>query len=69
MREVKHYVCEFCKTEYKDENDARYCEKGHKTPTEICQALYAPVYEFPFGDPQKIEVKMSDGTKVWFRRC
>lgn len=68
MKEVKHYICEICHTEYANEDEAWECEKTHKTPTKICQAIYKSMNADLLGYPQKIEVMMSDGQKVWFKR-
>lgn len=38
MKEVKHYICEVCGTEYSDKNKAQECEKNHKKYTEIVGA-------------------------------
>ena len=33
MREVKHYICDICHTEYADRDKAIACEKSHKLIT------------------------------------
>ena len=35
MKEVKHYICEICGTEYKDKNKCEECESGHVMPVKI----------------------------------
>ena len=43
MKEVKHYICEICGTEYNDKTKAQHCEKGHCKPLEIIKARYLSV--------------------------
>ena len=43
MKEVKHYICEICGTEYNDKAKAQGCEKGHKKPIEIIKASYISI--------------------------
>lgn len=39
MKEVKHFICEICGTEYNDKNNCLKCEKGHKTPVKILHSV------------------------------
>lgn len=34
-KEVKYYMCEICKTQYKDKEKAKACEKSHCLPIGI----------------------------------
>ena len=43
LKEVKHYICEICGTEYNDKTRAQHCEKGHCKPLEIIKERYLSV--------------------------
>lgn len=66
MKEVKHYICEICGTEYNDKNKASDCERSHKTPTEITDMRYLSKSQNLKGYPHKIEIKFADGSKKWY---
>ena len=63
MKEVKHYICEICGTEYNDKSKAQHCEKGHCKPLEIIKRI-----SFFKGYPLEITVKMADGTEQKYKR-
>ena len=62
MKEVKHYICEICGTEYNDRAKAQNCEEGHCKPTEIVKGRYLSIDQNIKGYPINITVKMADGT-------
>lgn len=68
MKEVKHYICEICGTEYNEKSKAEACEKGHKKPVEITNADYISISNDRKGYPMRITVKMSDGTVCIYER-
>lgn len=68
MKEVKHYICELCNTEYSDKNKAQECEKNHKKYTEIVGAKYLSKGQDLKGYPVKIDVKFSDGEIITYHR-
>ena len=68
MKEVKHYICEICGTEYSDKSKAQGCEKGHRKPVEITKASYVSISNDRTGYPMRITVKMSDGSEHIYRR-
>lgn len=68
MREVKHYICETCGTEYNEKSKAQACEKGHKKPVEITKLTYVSVKFDAKGYPTRISVKMSDGSEQTYKR-
>ena len=68
MKEVKHYICEVCGTEYNDKSKAQACEKGHKNPVEIIDARYISIGNDNKGYPTSITVKMSDGSERIYKR-
>ncbi len=35
MKEVKHYICDICHTEYNDKFSCQKCEKSHKKTGKI----------------------------------
>ena len=63
LKEVKHYICEICGTEYNDKTRAQHCEKGHCKPLEIIKERYLSA-----GYPLEITVKMADGTEQKYKR-
>lgn len=68
MKEVKHYICEICGTEYNDKTKAQKCEKGHKKPAKIINARYLPITNNALGIPNVIEVEFADGSKFEYKR-
>ena len=68
MKEVKHYICEICGTEYNDKSKAVKCEKGHCKPVEIVKSRYLKIEDNAKGYPIKITVKMADGKEVEYKR-
>ena len=68
MKEIKHYICEMCGTEYNDKKRAQACERSHFQPEEIVNSHYQPASVDASGYPINIEVKMSDGRKVVYKR-
>ena len=59
MKEVTHYICELCHTEYSNKTKAQKCEEGHCKPVEIIKSSYLGFESYPHG----IMVKMDDGTE------
>ena len=68
MKEVKHFICERCKTEYNDKQKALHCEKNHKDVVSVENNRYLPITNDATGYPIEILCKMSDGKEVKFRR-
>lgn len=68
MREIKHYICEICGTEYNEKMKAQKCEKGHCKPVEIVNARYLSISNNAKGYPDRITVKMADGTEQIYKR-
>lgn len=68
MKEVKHYICEICGTEYNKKNKAAMCEKGHCKPVEIVKSRYLKFDDNRKGYPLEITVKMADGTEQKYKR-
>ena len=40
MKEIKHYVCDICHTEYNDKNKCKQCEEHHCKVKEFKGARY-----------------------------
>ena len=57
LKEVKHYICEICGTEYNDKTRAQHCEKGHCKPLEIIKARYLSAGNNAKGYPLEIIVR------------
>lgn len=68
MKKVTHFICEICGTEYADKEKARVCEKKHATPKEIVGQVYHPIRFDESGYPRTIDVKMSDGKTLRYKR-
>ena len=68
MREVKHYICEICGTEYKDKKKAQDCEKHHCKAVTIKKARYTSFDNNKKGYPVSIDIEMADGTVVTYKR-
>ena len=68
MKEIKHYMCEYCHTEYASADEAQRCEKSHKEPKEIIDAVYKSMNSDLYGYPESILIQMSDGVKVLYRQ-
>lgn len=68
MKEIKHYVCEICGTEYKEETRATECEKNHKKPKKIESCRFNPKSSDNTGLPSSIMVKFDNGEVVKYSR-
>lgn len=68
MKEIKHYICEICGTEYKDKLDAQKCERNHCEPNDIEKCRYLSYEYNKKGYPISIDVKMKDGCIVTYKR-
>lgn len=68
MKEVKHYICEMCGTEYNDKKKAQECEIMHKKPVKILNAKYLPITSNKLGTPKSIIVEFDDGSQAEYKR-
>lgn len=68
MKEIKHYICEICGTEYKDKSKAQKCEKNHCEPNSIVECRYLSYEQNNKGYPVSIDVRMMDGQIVTYKR-
>ncbi len=68
MREVTHYVCGVCGTEYAVKADCERCEENHKKPLKIKSTRYQPITADESGYPRTIDVRMSDSAIVRYKR-
>lgn len=68
MREVRHYICEICGTEYNNKSKAENCEKRHCKPIEIVKCRYLSIDNNMKGYPIEITVKMADGIEQKYKR-
>lgn len=57
MKEVKHYICEICGTEYHEKKKCMDCEKNHIKPVAINGARY----NNKSGYPVAVNIEMSNG--------
>lgn len=63
----KSYICELCKSSYKNRNDALKCENFHAKPLEIANEYYLSPLNKGFY-PISVVIKMSDGTEQVYQR-
>lgn len=68
MKEIKLYVCGVCGQQYKMKNQAEKCESGHKRIKRIKKSYYHPITVDATGTPASIEVEMTDGSIVKYRK-
>ena len=68
MKEVKHYVCEICGTEYNEKMKATDCEKNHKKPKGIVDCRYTPKSSDNTGLPASVVIEFVNGEKVKYSR-
>lgn len=68
MKEVKHYICEICGTEYNDRRKCQECEKTHCKVAKIVSARYIRYGDNKKGYPVSITVEMENGEKVEYKR-
>lgn len=68
MKQVKHYVCEICGTEYNDVEACRVCERSHKEPKTITKTRHLAVTQDKSGYPVAVDVLFSDGTTKTYKR-
>ena len=66
MKEKKLYTCEICHTDYADKENARECEKNHKSLEKaVIVGEYKAIGVVINGIPTKIKVKFP-GSDSWF---
>ena len=68
MKEVKHYICDICGTEYSDKDSASICEKGHKKPITIIRSRYLPLKQNALGLPTTVVIGFDDGSRFEYKR-
>lgn len=68
MKEVKHFVCDFCQTEYADKASAKRCEENHKQPCSIGKCRYIRYANNEKGYPISVEILFSDGSTAVYKR-
>lgn len=68
MKEVKHYICDVCGTEYKDKKMCIECEKGHHKPKKIDGATWVPMKNNGSGYPTRVHIEMSNGEVITYKR-
>lgn len=68
MKEVKHFICDICHTEYNDKPKCAECEKSHKEPIKIIRTRYVAQDKNGQGYPVSIEVEFKDGSVKRYKR-
>lgn len=69
MKEKKLYVCEVCKTEYESKFACQKCEKNHKFGEKVIRGRHLSIKQDATGYPVTIEVVMTDGETVRYRKA
>lgn len=67
MKKLCLYVCDYCGTRYEDKNECEKCENSHKIALEIHDMRFRSRKDID-NYPDKVELEMSDGEMVWYRR-
>lgn len=67
MKKVEYYICDYCHTRYKSNEECAKCEIGHKIPVRIAGMTYEPIKN-DGRYPKKIHVKMLSGEIVTYKR-
>ena len=68
MKQVKHYICEICGTEYKDIEKCKRCEQSHRAPKAITKTRYLPISQEAKGYPVAVDIVFEDGTTKTYKR-
>ena len=68
MKSLQLYVCEHCGTQYADKTECKRCEDSHKQAVEIHDMRFHACSFNEDGYPTKVELKMSDGKTIWYRK-
>ena len=63
MKEVKHYICEICGTEFDNEGKCRACENGHIKPVKFKGWSY-----YASRVPKVIIIEFDDGNEYVYSR-
>lgn len=68
MKEKTMYVCEVCRTEYESKLACEKCEKNHKVAKKIVSGRHLSIGQDAKGYPITIDVVMSDGETVRYKK-
>ena len=68
MREVKHYICEICGTEYNNIEKCERCERSHRVQKYITKTRYLPITQETKGYPVAVDIVFEDGTTKTYKR-
>ena len=68
MKQIKHYKCEICETEYSDVERCQRCEQSHIAPQTIAKARYLPNSVETKNYPVELNIVFGDGTIRTYRR-
>ena len=68
IKEVKHYICDVCGTEYSEKAQCQKCKKSYVRPLEFADIKYRPVTVDETGAPYSITVELSNGKKATYKR-
>ena len=68
MKELKLYMCEKCRAQYKSKDVAKQCEKNHKEIKSAEALKYTPLNnDCNHGMPVSVLITFTDGTQQRYR--
>lgn len=69
MKQKTYYECEFCHTQYAEENKCKECEEWHTKPSKIVKATYKHRNSSTSDtdSPEMIDVLMKNGKTVRYK--
>lgn len=68
MKEQHVFICDYCKTVYKNKEAAIACEKGHHVPRVIYKSQYVSLGVNNEGSPTYIILEMDNGSYQKYKR-
>lgn len=68
MKEVIHFICEICGTEYSDKARAKRCEMSHRHPAGINTSEWRSIADDATGYPQYVTVSFDNGKIVKYKK-
>ena len=69
MKEITHYECEICHTQFKEKKKAEECEKSHVFATGIKSVTYKPYTSSQDGLPVYVTIEFDNGKEYKFKRA
>lgn len=61
MKEISHFACDICHTEYRERERCAECEESHRKPVRIFGSHYVAQDKNLLGYPISIDVEFENG--------